>query len=154
MARFRSQKPGHVDFRRVVMDWMILPYRRYFDFSGRSRRKEYWMFALFYVLVIIALAAIMIAGVAGHETDEPPGPVFWVGIAGIMLFLLGSLIPSIAVTVRRFHDQDLSGWMYLLGFIPSIGGIVIIVFMCIEGTKGDNRFGYDPKGKGEAEVFA
>ena len=136
------------------MDWMLLPYRRYFDFSGRSQRKEYWMFTLFYVLVAIVLAAVMILGLVGLEEGKKPGAAFWIGFAGLMVFLLGSVIPSIAVTVRRFHDQDLSGWLYLLGFIPSIGGIIILVFMCIEGTKGDNRFGYDPKGRGEAEVFA
>lgn len=133
---------------------MILPYKRYFDFSGRSQRKEYWMFTLLWVLVLIVFVATMIASAAGLDRNEPPGPAFWIALSALGLFLVGSFIPSISVTVRRFHDQDLSGWMYLLGFIPSVGGLVIIVFMCIEGTKGDNRFGHDPKGKGDADIFA
>ena len=75
--------------------------------------------------------------------------------AGLMsLFILAGIIPSIAVTVRRLHDQNLSGWMYLLGFIPYVGGIVLIVFMCLEGTKGENRFGPDPMDPASADVFA
>lgn len=62
------------------------------------------------------------------------------------VFVLASLIPAIAVQVRRFHDQDRSGWFVLLNFIPYIGGIVVLVFMCLEGTKGPNRYGPDPKG--------
>ena len=57
------------------------------------------------------------------------------------------------MTVRRFHDQDMSGWFYFLRFIPYVGGIVLIVFMCMQGTKGENRFGYDPLGSGPADVF-
>ena len=135
------------------MEWMFLPYTRYFDFSGRSRRQEYWMFKLLYVLIVIFFGGIMVSGLVSLEKNQTPGPLFWVGIAGLMLFLLVSLIPSIAVAVRRFHDQDQSGWMYLLGFIPYIGSIVLIVFMCLDGTKGENRFGPDPKDPTSADVF-
>ena len=135
------------------MEWMFLPYKRYFDFSGRSRRQEYWMFKLLYVLIVIFFGGIMVSGLVSLEKNQTPGPLFWVGIAGLMLFLLVSLIPSIAVAVRRFHDQDQSGWMYLLGFIPYIGSIVLIVFMCLDGTKGENRFGPDPKDPTSADVF-
>jgi uncharacterized membrane protein YhaH (DUF805 family) len=143
-------------YRVSAMKWMIMPYQRYFDFNGRSQRMEYWMFMLFYVLVCIIFGFFLIVGLVGAnlETSQMPGPAFWVGFAGLMLFLLCSLIPSIAVTVRRFHDQNLSGWMYLLGFIPYVGGIVVWVFMCLDGTQGDNRFGMDPKGRGLEGVFA
>ena len=148
--------PGGVAACRglLIMEWMILPYKRYFDFSGRSRRKEYWLFTLLYVLVILFFAGIMVAGVVGLEKNETPGPTFWVGLAGMILFLLASLIPSIAVAVRRFHDQNQSGWLYLLGFIPSIGGLIVMVFMCLDGTKGENRFGPDPKDPASADIFA
>ena len=136
---------------------MILPYKRYFDFAGRSRRKEYWMFTLLWVLVLIGCGALMLAGIpwgrTGTASSGPPGPLLWVGLTLFGLFFLGSIIPSIAITVRRFHDQNLSGWFYLLHFIPSVGGIIVFVFMCIEGTRGDNRFGYDPQGRGVEEVF-
>jgi uncharacterized membrane protein YhaH (DUF805 family) len=129
------------------MEWMLLPIKRYTDFSGRSRRKEYWMFLLGVVIVAILLGIIegvlglsgMVAGVYGPLT---------------VIFLLGIIIPSIAVQIRRFHDQDKSGWFVLLGLIPFVGGLIVLVFMCLEGTKGPNRFGADPKDPGGAEVFA
>ena len=95
------------------MEWMILPYKRYADFSGRSRRLEYWMFALFYVLVIAALVILAVALDPSWQTDIATEGELGTGSAAalilLMVFVLGSIIPSIAVSVRRFHDQDKSG---------------------------------------------
>ncbi|MEO6718101.1 MAG: DUF805 domain-containing protein [Novosphingobium sp.] len=140
------------------MEWMILPYKRYFDFSGRSRRKEYWLYTLFTVLVFVAIVAVGLAGMpwsemSNHSANPQPGPLLWGAIGTGAVFWLGTLIPSIAVTVRRFHDQNQSGWLYLLGLIPYVGGLVLIVFMCLEGTRGENRFGPDPKDPSSADVF-
>ena len=144
------------------MDWMILPYKRYFDFSGRSQRMEFWMFTLLYTIVLIAFVAFMLAGLpwdqmgeasANYDPDAKPGTLFWIGLGLLVIFMLGSIIPSIAVTVRRFHDQDKSGWFYLLSFVPYAGGIIIIVFMCIEGTRGPNQYGPDPKDPHSSDVF-
>lgn len=138
------------------MEWMLLPYRRYFDFSGRSRRKEYWMFTLLQVIVAVVLMIPIIASMAAIDQTDPqagPGAGFWIGMVLLMVFFLGSMIPSIAVAVRRFHDQDRSGWMYLLSFIPYIGGIVVVVFMCLEGTRGPNQYGPDPVDPNNAAVF-
>lgn len=130
-----------------------MPYRRYFDFSGRSRRLEYWMFTLGWVIAMIVFVIAAVATAPRNGGTEAPG--FLVVIGAFVLFALGSIIPSIAVTVRRFHDQNHSGWFYLLGFIPSVGGLILIVFMCIDGDRGENRFGYDPKDpEGQAGVFA
>ncbi|CAM4005100.1 DUF805 domain-containing protein [Novosphingobium lubricantis] len=138
------------------MEWMLMPYRRYADFSGRSRRKEYWMFVLFSVIVTFVCMGLMLAG--GMSLDEggeaDAGPLFWLGAALLGVFVLGSLIPSIAVQVRRFHDQDKSGWMVLLGFIPYVGGLIVFIFMCLDGTRGPNRFGVDPKDPTSADVFS
>lgn len=131
------------------MNWMILPYKRYFDFSGRSRRLEYWMFTLFMWIVIIALFAI---GVSLGRSDPVAGAGDDIGGTGMAvfvvlgLFIAASIIPGLAVQVRRFHDQDKSGWMVLLGLIPSVGGIIILFFMLLEGTPGENYYGPDPKG--------
>ncbi len=122
------------------MDWMLMPLRRYAEFSGRSRRKEYWMFVLGCLIAAVVIGIVegilginqMVGGVYGPITT---------------LFGLGVIVPSIAVQVRRFHDQDKSGWFVLLALIPFIGSIAVIVFMCLEGTKGENRFGADPKGQ-------
>lgn len=144
------------------MDWMILPLKRYADFDGRSRRKEYWMFTLLSVIVYAVCLAVMLAGMpwsdmaaanSGQQMNEPPGLLFWVGLVPLAIWALGTLIPGIAVSVRRFHDQDKSGWMYLLSFIPYVGGIILLVFMCLDGTRGPNRFGDDPKRESTADIF-
>lgn len=137
------------------MEWMLLPLKRYADFSGRSRRKEYWMFVLFYMLVLIGLLGLFFAGTDVAEgTGEPAmGGLSSVAMGLLGLFVLGTFIPNIAVQVRRFHDQDKSGWMVLLGFVPYIGGLVLLVFMCLEGPRGPNRYGPDPKDPGQADVF-
>jgi len=139
------------------MDWMFLPYKRYFDFSGRSRRKEYWMFALLWAIVYAVFYVYVFATMPSAEAIQAGAAVgaAGLGVAGIVLtiFALGSLIPAIAVQVRRFHDQDKSGWFVLLNLIPLLGGLIVLVMMCLEGTRGPNRYGPDPLG-GEAEVFA
>lgn len=136
------------------MEWMLLPYKRYADFSGRSRRLEYWMFTLFYVLTIVALVVLAVVLDTSWQSGGEMGAASMTVFVLLAVFLLGSIIPSIAVAVRRFHDQDKSGWMYLLNFIPYVGGIIVLVFMCIEGTRGDNSYGSDPKGDFDASVFA
>ena len=130
-----------------MLDWMMMPLKRYTDFAGRSRRKEYWMFLLGVIIAAIILGIVegilglsgMVGGVYGPLTT---------------LFLLAIIIPSIAVQVRRFHDQDKSGWFVLLSLIPFVGGLIVLVFMFLEGTKGPNRFGPDPKDPGSAETFS
>ncbi|WP_420145351.1 DUF805 domain-containing protein [Sphingobium sp.] len=124
------------------MEYMFLPLKRYADFSGRSRRKEYWMFALGYILV--ALAVGIVGGLLGAISGGGSGgsSVLFVLLG---LLVLGLLIPSIAVQVRRFHDQDKSGWFVLINFVPYVGGLIVLVFMCLDGTRGPNRFGPDPK---------
>lgn len=143
------------------MEWMIMPLKRYADFSGRSRRMEFWMFTLLSIIVYAICFAIILAGMpwdqmtaadAGQPVEEP-GAMFYLGAGLLGLWVLGTLIPGIAVTVRRFHDQDKSGWFYLLSFIPYAGGIILLVFMCLEGTRGPNRFGEDPKGD-MGDIFA
>ena len=144
------------------MEWMLLPLKRYADFNGRSRRKEYWMYTLLSVIIYAICFAIMLGGMpwsqmmaaeSGQQVNEPPGVMFWFGLALLVVWALGSFIPGLAVSVRRFHDQDKSGWMYLLSFIPYVGGIILLVFMCLEGTRGRNQYGDDPKGESTADIF-
>ena len=154
------------------MEWMIMPLKRYADFKGRSRRKEYWMFFLFNLFVIGFLMGMAIAfapttggsemmtadggfqASSNYESDMSGSPVSMVFMGLYVLYALAIIIPSIAVQVRRFHDQDKSGWMILLGFIPFVGGIILLVFMCLEGTKGPNSYGPDPKDPFSEEVFS
>lgn len=137
------------------MNWMILPYRRYAEFAGRSRRREYWKFALFYVLVMIALNAVF----GTNDVERGNGAFVYgsrlVGAGGWIggLFWLVSIVPGLAVSVRRLHDQDRSGWLLLLWLIPFMGWFALLVLMCLDGTRGANRFGPDPKNPTPADVF-
>ena len=176
------------------MEWMLLPLKRYFEFSGRSRRMEYWMFALFQVLIYVGLAiigAVLVGGTAGMmgggsadaATGGMVGMLMSMGIIAIVIGIvwLGLIVPSLAVAVRRLHDTNRSGfWLfayvgpYIVGYIIAIAGaasesaamtmvgglitllgfigaIVLLVFMCLPGTVGPNRYGPDPK-EGERGV--
>ena len=128
------------------MEWMLLPLKRYADFTGRSRRKEYWMFTLF-ILIVYAVLAALAFGTMNFSAGQnaAPSPLTMVAFGLFVIFALAIFIPGLAVQVRRFHDQDKSGWFVLLGLIPYAGGIILLVFMCIEGTRGANAYGEDPK---------
>jgi uncharacterized membrane protein YhaH (DUF805 family) len=126
------------------MQWMFMPLKRYADFQGRSTRMEFWMFFLFVMIVMIVLqtlAGIMLASsmTVDPQTGAVTGGGFGIFAIIIWVFYLAILVPSIAVGVRRMHDQDKSGWFIL---IP----IVNLVFYCLPGTPGPNRFGPDPLG--------
>ena len=128
------------------MHAMLEPYRRYADFQGRASRSEYWMFALFFFIVVVGIVIVRTVLVAiGGET------LGYLAAAVYVLFVLGSLIPSIAVGIRRLHDTGRSAWWILIAFIPLIGSIVLLVFYCLPSTPGPNRFGPQP-GKGGQDL--
>ena len=137
------------------MEWMILPYRRYFDFSGRSTRREYWLFYLFYMLVLTGIFIMAFGiGLGAADRHTNSGAVLVLGVFGVlvMVFLLGTLIPALALMVRRLHDQDRSGLFVLISFIP-FGGLVLLIMMLLGGTRGPNRYGPDPRDSSHASVF-
>lgn len=119
------------------MNWYLAALKKYAVFAGRARRKEFWFFMLFNTLITVALAMI---DLWTGTYDEDVGLGLLSG-----LYAVAMIVPSIAVTVRRLHDTDRSGWWYLLLFIPVIGALVILVFMLLDGTPGSNRFGPNPK---------
>lgn len=138
------------------MEWMLLPLKRYAQFSGRARPKEFWMFFLFLIICIFLLSFVEAA--LGLSTSERWAlREGWSASAGFRnsagpltgLFLLAMLLPYLAVSVRRLHDTDRSGWWLLLGFIPFIGGLILLIFLVSGGTRGPNRFGDDPFDVGE-----
>ena len=137
------------------MEWMLLPYRRYAEFTGRSRRKEYWMFALFQFLVSLVIGALF--GRSGYMWGPGmmSGGLVLGDTGGLVqnLFTLVSFVPALAVSVRRLHDQDRSGWLLLLILVPILGWFALFVFMCLEGTRGPNRYGPDPKNPTDLEAF-
>ncbi|AZQ11592.1 DUF805 domain-containing protein [Shewanella khirikhana] len=111
------------------MEYFIGALKKYADFTGRARRKEYWMFVLFYLIFYVVTIGI----------DVALGTTF---IAAI--FSLGLLLPSLAIGARRLHDTGRSGWWQLIGFIPLIGAIVLIVFWC-QDSQDENDYGANPK---------
>ncbi|MDJ0276108.1 DUF805 domain-containing protein [Sphingomonas sp. 2R-10] len=152
------------------MEWMLLPLKRYAEFSGRSRRKEYWMFVLGYLIVFMILGAIFgllgafSSSMAEVQAGSVNGPLM-LAVVVLGILGLGILIPSIAVQVRRLHDRNMSGWwllgIYVVSFIPVVGFIAsigLLVLLALPGTVGPNRFGPDPKdpyGKlNDVDVFA
>ena len=125
------------------MSWYLEALKKYAVFSGRSRRKEYWYFVLFNLIVSLVLSAVdALLGTLSSSSN--------VGLLG-GIYGLAVLIPSIAVSVRRLHDIDRTGWWVLIGLVPLIGTIVLLVFAALEGSAGSNRFGPNPKGA-EARV--
>lgn len=120
------------------MNWYIKVLKQYADFNGRARRQEYWMFFLFNI--IAAFALVMVGGAIGGALDAPA-----IAMIPYMIYILGVFIPGLAVSVRRLHDQNKSGWYYLVAFIPLIGGIWLLVLLATEGDSGPNQYGADPK---------
>ncbi|WP_168381262.1 DUF805 domain-containing protein [Proteus mirabilis] len=126
------------------MNWYLEVIKNnYANFSGRARRKEYWMFIVVNTIILAVLYGIMFSSIDSY-TGEMSGTGF-AALIIIGIYSLATIIPNIAVTVRRFHDQDRSGWMVLLSFIPFVDGLILFIFMCLDGTRGENRFGLDPK---------
>jgi uncharacterized membrane protein YhaH (DUF805 family) len=122
--------------KEFEMEWYLMVWKKFAQFDGRARRKEYWMFVLLNMIICLPLYII--------------GLIFRDSVLGLVLlglyliYVLASFIPSLAVGVRRLHDTNKSGWFMLLGFIPLIG-LVLLVFLCIAGDAGPNQYGPDPK---------
>ncbi len=136
------------------MEWYLMVWRKYAEFDGRSRRKEYWMFTLFNLLAIFALGAIAIAGSVmltsgGTEASQNSAPFLFIPVG---IYALAAVIPSIAAATRRFHDIGKSGWLLLLlcalGIIPIVGlvcSIIQLVYLCQDSQPGANQYGPNPK---------
>lgn len=129
---------------------MLTAFKKYAVFEGRARRSEYWLFVLFQILVSIGLGVVggVLDSVMGTGPGQSGMPYGMVSLTLACISGLVFLIPSIAVAVRRLHDTDKSGWFLLLGLIPLLGALILLIFYCLDGTPGPNKFGPDPKGRG------
>ena len=124
------------------MEWYLKVMRdNYANFSGRARRREYWMYVLVQTIIMIGLMILdSILGLDFELQGISLGYGYLYSIGGIVHF-----IPSLAVLVRRLHDVGKSGWFYFIFLIPIIGIIWLLVSICTEGQKEDNKWGSDPK---------
>lgn len=113
------------------MNWYLHVLKNYAQFTGRARRREYWMFMLINLIVTVLLS--FVTGLIGLEILS-------------MIYSLGVLVPSIAVGIRRLHDTDRSGWWLLLVMIPLLGWIALLVITLLDSTPGENTYGPNPKG--------
>lgn len=112
------------------MKWYLKAMKQYADFNGRARRKEFWMFTLFNMIFMYGL--IIVLSVIGAAIDTP-------GIVAVaLLYILASLVPTIAVSVRRMHDLGKSGWYSLIPYYN-------IYLNCLDGEHGENQYGPNPK---------
>ena len=118
------------------MDYFLQALKNYAVFSGRARRKEYWMFMLFQML--FAFVAILADHLLGTDMNGGGGAIY-------LLYTLALFIPGLAVAVRRLHDVDKSGWFLLIVLVPLVGMVWLLVLDCTEGKPGDNEYGTDPK---------
>ena len=134
------------------MHWFITCLKKYAVFNGRARRAEYWYFALFYWCIYVVLSLVD-AQVGPEipipsELSESPEETERLPILSA-IYSIALLLPYIAVTTRRLHDIDKSGWWQLLFFVVIIGWIPLFVWSIKSGTIGSNRFGADPKEDGD-----
>lgn len=121
--------------------WALLPIRRYAQFTGRSGRREFWLFFLAINIVIGALGLVWMS-----DTDyEGTGSVGALAALTMVLGAIGVAVPYVAVQVRRLHDQGRSGLFALMNLIPYIGAFALLVLMAMEGAREDNEFGPDPR---------
>ena len=117
------------------MEWYITVLKNYAVFSGRARRKEYWMF--FLIIFLISIAISIVGAMMGAE------------LLG-MLYSLAVFIPSLAVAVRRLHDTGRSGWWFLIALIPIVGAFILLYFLVKDSDEGENAYGENPKGFSQA----
>ena len=119
------------------MNWYLKCWKQYADFSGRARRKEYWIFSLINYIIIFFLYILQIVMIES---------TLWL-IFPIIFFLyaVAVFIPGLAVNIRRLHDIGKSGWWYLIYLIPIIGAIWLTVLMCLDSEPGENQWGENPK---------
>jgi uncharacterized membrane protein YhaH (DUF805 family) len=115
--------------------------KKYALFSGRSGRREFWMYTLFLfiTLIVVGIIAGILGGVLGQTGATIGGALY-----GIVV--LGVLCPTIAMSVRRLHDMGYTGWWYLASFIPGGSAVLLILFAIKESQPGDNKYGADPTG--------
>lgn len=115
------------------MNVFLSPYKKYAVFSGRATAGEYWGFVL--STIVLAIVVFFPISVLIGDTRD----------IVLQIYTLAILLPMLAVTVRRLHDTNRSGWFIFLSLIPIIGSFILFIFYVSSGTPGENKYGPDPK---------
>jgi uncharacterized membrane protein YhaH (DUF805 family) len=121
------------------MDWYLEVVKKYAVFSGRARRREYWMFTLINFLVIFVL------GFIAAFTGDINGSVSELAVVVAIGYYIGIILPALGVSIRRLHDTGRSGWWLLIVLVPFVGSILVLVFMALDSQPGPNQYGSNPK---------
>ncbi|MEW4307049.1 DUF805 domain-containing protein [Rossellomorea marisflavi] len=122
------------------MSWFLKALTQYADFNGRARRKEYWMYTLFSTLFGALLYLLIFIGIFMDSLG-----FIMFGMVVFIIYALALFVPTLAVTVRRLHDTGRSGFWYFINFVPFAGGIILLVFCCLDSENGNNPWGSNPK---------
>lgn len=120
-------------------------FENYANFNGRARRSEYWYFALCNFLITMVLYIPFVISIRSAEYDGMPPTIAYVFLALILIYSIATLIPSLAVSIRRLHDIGKSGWNYLISIIPFVGPIILLIWMLTDSESGENKWGPNPK---------
>ena len=131
----------------ITMKWYLLVLKKYAVFSGRARRKEYWMFTLFNIIIpiiILTIIALLLGDLSGPQPAKGEGGSSLYRLFYI-LYCLAVFIPGLAVSARRLHDIGKSGWMILIALIPIIGIIWLLILMVTDSNPEENQYGPNPK---------
>ena len=148
--QFMTTNNNSVEKYNLISAYISM-FKKYAKFSGRSRRSEYWFATLAHSIVMLVLGLLMIMPLAMDialygEPTEVALSIIPFGYFLSFIYSVATLVPYLALTIRRLHDTGRSGWFYLLSLIPYIGSIVIFVFTVLDSERGINKYGPSPKG--------
>lgn len=134
-----------------MMKEYVQAFKQYAEFSGRSRRRDYWMFILIHTIItivvtLVAFIGIMIGILLVSGALWIAGVSYYGSLILLFVYYAATLIPSLAIATRRLHDIGYSGWYLLLLLIPIVGAIILLIFMIRGSQPGDNQFGPEPMG--------
>ncbi|ULH14399.1 DUF805 domain-containing protein [Deinococcus sp. KNUC1210] len=132
-------------------DYLTVVQHNYANFSGRARRREFWMFTLVNSLILLAFAILMIVGIALSNRGEGNSfsPLTVIALVLMIVYGLATAVPSVSVSVRRLHDAGYTGWLELLEFAGL--RIVVLIFHVMDSQPGSNKWGPNPKGVSEVK---
>lgn len=122
------------------MFWYIRMWQNYTNFGARANRKEYWYAILLQLLFLIV---IQVAAALAQNANVPMLQLLVSVIS--LIFVLASLVPTLAIAFRRLHDTGRSAWWLLISLIPIVGSLVLLFFLLQAGEPGENRFGPVPQ---------